>query len=526
MQTNERGQTRHFFFDPNGNASQIVEETGATYIYTYDPVNIHNRISKRDPEGYVTAYAYDAGGNVTQITNPSGSTLTYANFTAYNQPGKIKDANGHYTVLKYDAKGNLTQSLQLKQSACVTLNCATLDPAAYTPAAADMIAWSVNGYDTYGNLLSSKRVSNFAGQVASPTALSSTGPIIATSYDANGLNPSNVSRIGIKNSDAAPSTQSAALVFDTLGRLKNGIDADWHPTQFGYDLVDRVTSATDTLGNLRTYQFDPNGNPFGQRLDIGAALVDSNSVWYDQSDRKAASTDAGGNLTAYQYDAAGNLSQITNPDNYTLGFQYDESNHVIKAFDQQNHAVSRTLDLEGKPRTVTDPNGNSTSYTYYDSTGDGRLKTIADALNHRTTFGYDANGNAVQVTVTGSDGSTTRTTLSFFDELDRPVRIVGPSYTDAALGVIRPVTQYVYDNLGRRTQVNAGYTTDSTGVNPALDVLKVQTTLAFDDFGRKIRETDALTKSSTSPTTPTTTSSRPPTPKASLPSTPGTTVTS
>ena len=221
VQTNERGQTRHFFFDPSGNASQIVEETGATYLYTYDAVNVHNRISKRDPEGYVTGYAYDAGGNVTQITNPSGSTVTYANFTAYNQPGKIKDANGHYTVLKYDAKGNLTQSLQLKQSACVTLNCATLDPAAYTPAAVDMIAWSVNGYDAWGNLLSSKRVSNFAGQVASPTALSSTGPIFATSFDANGLNATNVSRTGIKNSDAAPSTQSAPLVFDTLGRLKN-----------------------------------------------------------------------------------------------------------------------------------------------------------------------------------------------------------------------------------------------------------------------------------------------------------------
>ena len=255
-----------------------------------------------------------------------------------------------------------------------------------------------------------------------------------------------------------------------------------------------MTSATDTLGNLRTYQFDPNGNPFGQRLDIGAALVDSNSVWYDQSDRKAASTDAGGNITAYQYDAAGNLSQITSPDNYTLGFQYDESNHVIKAFDQENHAVTRTLDLEGKPRTVTDPNGNSTRYAYYDSTQDGRLKTLSDALNHSTTFSYDANGNATSVTVTGSDGTTTRTTLSFFDELDRPTRIVGPSYTDATLGVIRPVTQYLYDNLGRRTQVNAGYTTDSTGVNPALDVLKVQTTLSFDDFGRKVKETDPLTK--------------------------------
>jgi hypothetical protein len=83
------------------------------------------------------------------------------------------------------------------------------------------------------------------------------------------------------------------------------------------------------------------------------------------------------------------------------------------------------------------------------------------------------------VTVTGSDGLTTRTTQTFFDELNRPFRIVGPQYTDATLGVIRPVTKYTYDTLGNRTQIAAGYTTDTTGVNTALDVLKIQMTLAY-----------------------------------------------
>ena len=398
VQVNERGQTRRFFFDPYGNASQIVEETGATHTYSYDtatPANVHNRLSKRDPAGYLTQYAYDAKGNVTQITQPSGSSVAFSNFTAYNQPGKIKDARGNYSLIKYDGNGNAMQEIQLKRGIG-----AALDPATYAPAASDLIAWRVNGFDGWGNLTSSKRVRDFAGQVASPTALSTTGPIQTTGYDASGLNPTTLSRTGIKNADAAATTQSAALVYDNLARLTNGIDADWYPTRLTYDTVDRVTQASDALGNLRAYQYDQNGNPNGQRLDLAPSLVDSRSASFDSNDRRATDVDAGGFVTAYQYDEAGNLTQITSPDNYSVAFQYDAANHVVKAYDQANHAVSRSLDLEGKPRSLTDANGNTVNYVYYDSTGDGRLKTLTDAANHSTTFTYDANGNLSAVTVT------------------------------------------------------------------------------------------------------------------------------
>jgi hypothetical protein len=70
--------------------------------------------------------------------------------------------------------------------------------------------------------------------------------------------------------------------------------------------------------------------------------------------------------------------------------------------------------------------------------------------------------------ITGSEAVTTRTTTTFYDELDHPVYIVGPQYTDATLGAIRLVSQYVYDALGNRTQVLVGYTTDATGSNATL----------------------------------------------------------
>ncbi|MBI3560644.1 MAG: type IV secretion protein Rhs [Gammaproteobacteria bacterium] len=494
----ERGNRLQYFFDEFGNNTVAVEGNGATHHYYYDttvPANVYNVVRQQDPQGYLTNYTYDSNGNITQITNPSGSTVVFSNFTVSNRPGDVKDANGNTTVFKYDAKDNLIQEIHLTTNYCTLNNCATLNPVTYAPAATDMISWSVNGYDGFGNTISIKRVRNFAAQVTTPTALSNTGPIITYTYDTNSLYRTGMARIGVKNADAAVTTQSVSLVYDTLGHLTTGIDAHWYPTKMKYDALDRVIEATDPIGNQRTFQYDANNNAVSERLDINGALVDSRSAYFDLNDRKQTQVDAGGNVTAYGFDATGNLDTMTNPDNYTTHLEYDEANHFIRSIDPQHGTLSRFLDIDGKPRRLTDANGNSTAYVYYDATVDGRLKSLIDPANHSAQFGYDPNGNTTTVTVTGSDGTTTRTTQTFVDELNRPVRIVGPSYTDASLGVIRPVTHYAYDTLGNRTQVAAGYTPDATGNNTALDVLKVQSTIAYDDFSHTVKETDPLNQS-------------------------------
>ncbi len=68
---------------------------------------------------------------------------------------------------------------------------------------------------------------------------------------------------------------------------------------------------------------------------------------------------------------------------------------------------------------------------------------------------------------------------------------MGPAYTDPTYGQIRPLTRNTYSALGHLTKVEAGRT-DSTGTNPASDVVTTQMTYVWDDFGRKLRETDAL----------------------------------
>ena len=497
VQINERGHTRSYLLDRHGNTVQLIEEDGATHTYAYDttvPANVHNRISHQNPLGQTTAFVHDSNGNITTVLEPSGHSIEYAAFNSFGQPGRLKDPNGNYAVLKYDARGNRTQEIRLRQSFCAGGACAALDPVAYTPAAGDMVAWRVRGYDSHGNLSSIKTVRDFAAQVASPGATSPTGPVTTIGYDTNGLYPVALSRSGRKNADSTVSTQTAGVSHDTLGRTRVSVDADWQRRDIAYDELDRVISATDSRGHPRSFGYDANNNPIGQRLDLNGVLVDSSSASFDLGDRPVRSVDAAGHVTGYVYDETGNVVMTVDPDNLAVTHEYDPLGRRVSSIDPEGAASQRSLDAMGRPRTTTDANGSLTAFSYHGAEASGRLQSVTDPTGRRIDFGYDANGNAVSVTVNAADGSSARTTLTRFDELDRPTRVVGPLVADAALGNIRPVTRYTYDTLGHLSEVTAGHTTDASGSNTALDVLAVQVSRLHDDFGRKTREADGLNR--------------------------------
>lgn len=493
IQTNERGGERHFFFDQNGNPLTIVQEDGGEYRYTYTVSGQpFLRTSSTDPQGLTTQYAYDSTtGNLTQTTLPSGATVQYGSYTAWAQPQTVKDARGNYTVLKYDGQGNLTDRLTLRSGVTPTIP--------YTANASQIVAWQVNGYDAWGNLTSRKAVRDLAAQVASPTATSATGPIASWTYDASGLNATTFARSGRFNTASSATTQSATLTYDSLGRLLTGVNGSLEATQFAYDTLDRIVQATDPLGNFRSYGFDANGNPTGQRLVIAGSQIDSSSRRFDDADRAIAATDAGGNVTQFAYDAAGNLTTLTTPDGYAVSTAYDDLNHPVAVADPENNTVSMTRDGLGRPLTVTDPNGHVTAYAYWDSTRNGALKSVTRPTIQSFTsgvaqsFDVDANGNRTSLTEVpaGGSGLANRVTNLSYDELNRPVRVVGPQTTDATYGAVCPVTLTTYDALGNVTQVAAGRTPAPCSA-PASDVTTIQAAYGYDDFGRKTSETDPL----------------------------------
>ena len=479
VMVDERGLERRYFFDADGNPLQTIEEQGSYREYTYDPTDPGKRLTRRDPMGMVTGYAYDANGNVTKITQPSSATQEFYDFNAFNQPRRIKDMRGNWTILRYDAKGNLTDEIHTS-SAYTPAPCPASDCA--IPLAANIVAWSRHQYDIYGNPTKTIHVKDFSA---------GTGSSVETAYDTNGLYPVSVTRRGDKNGDgviSADEFDSAALEYDTLGRLKVGIDKSWHPITLNYDSVNRVTSASDPTGRTRNYAFDSNGNRVHEELVANGNLADSATWQYDLSDRRSLAIDAAGNATRWEYDPAGNSIKVTDPDNYSVAFEYDAMNRPVLARDKAGHTVATAYQLDGQPRVATDPEGNSIAYEYYDSTKDGRLKRILDPMNRATSYDYDAAGNVVSVT--DNQGYVS---LGYYDELNRPVRQVGPAV--AADAGRSPVACTRYDALGHIAEIWAGATSDVSAATCDFSGdpnIKKQVSFQYDDFDRKLKETDAL----------------------------------
>jgi YD repeat-containing protein len=217
-----------------------------------------------------------------------------------------------------------------------------------------VLAWTLNFYDAYGNLTITRQVRD---------AATLAGPTVTYTYDASGLAVTQVQRAADKDGDKfidLAEVDTASLVHDGLGRLVQGISADWYPRSFAYDAVDRVVSFTDALGKARTWGYDANGNKVLETLPG----VDRWSAAYDLSDRKVAMQNTAGFPTTYQYDAAGNVIAVTNPDGFTLGFEYDASNRVIRAVDQEGLSVARS-----RTRTATRRDSSTGARTSTDGCG-------------------------------------------------------------------------------------------------------------------------------------------------------------
>lgn len=495
VQVNERGHERRFFFDKNGMPLKTIEENLGSREFTFGAADAAERFNLKesiDPRGAKSSYTHDAAtGNLLTTTYPSGRTEVRSHYNTLGQPGKLKDVRGLYTLFKYDAKGNVLEQIRLKSGFG-----ATATPATYAPVPADakaqIMAWTINTYDAFGNLLTSKQVSNMETKA---------GPSVEYAYEATNTYRNKVTRKGDKNGDgaiAADEFDTATLVPDAAGQTKTAIDGRWEVVTYDYDEQGRVKTVTNAAGVTSRIEYDANGNVKLQKLEATVASavrqLQSSSFEYDLADRKVRSTGLG--LTAaFEYDAAGNLISQVDPDGRTLSYVYDEMNRLTSASDKEGNRVSKTLDIDGRALSVTDANGLTTTYTYWDASRDFRVKRVtqpksaAFANGRSVEYDYDEAGNTKSVKVFPADGAAARETLTTFDELSRPVRVVGPVVNDPVNGNIRRVTKYTYDNLGRLTVVNAGRT-DVTGISAAADTVTLQASYTYDDFGRKLKDLD------------------------------------
>ncbi|MBD1372701.1 DNRLRE domain-containing protein [Hazenella sp. IB182357] len=260
---------------------------------------------------------------------------------------------------------------------------------------------------------------------------------------------------------------------------------------YAYDVMDRLISSTDALGNVTKFEYDGNGNQT-KKINADGAITEST---FDKADRQQDIRYNGVVQYQFNYDANGNIIGVQDPTaSSNTKFTYDDVNRLTK---QENEAgsVLWAYDENDNTKEVSLMNQSNTykqSYQYNDNNlntqvidqwtgkvarfdynesqllnsyvlGNGVGTDITQDDNDRVTsigignkdgnkiasfsYEYDANGNRTKATSANGSEMTYA-----YDEQNQLL-----TETDSKT---QQTIRYIYDALGNRTKKNV---TDADG---------------------------------------------------------------
>jgi len=245
------------------------------------------------------------------------------------------------------------------------------------------------------------------------------------SYDAGGiLRTETLSTEGIQTTQAYdssgrlstvtnPNGQTTSYEYDALGQVRAVVDALNNPTEYSYDEAGNLISIKDALGQITSYEYDD----LARRTAIVRPDLKRSSIDYDDITSTVTVTDFNGDTVIYQTDEQGLLSQKTYDGlEVQFDYNYDESTNTLKrSITDQRGVTTYEYDELGFLISRTDPvgpylpSGSTIEYEYNDgrvtsvATAGGdivysydlfnRLETVTDANGEITTYVYDEAGN-------------------------------------------------------------------------------------------------------------------------------------
>jgi YD repeat-containing protein len=245
------------------------------------------------------------------------------------------------------------------------------------------------------------------------------------------------------------------------------MDGSKHTTRYERNVLEQVKEIVDPLGNKTLKEYDQAGD----LISVTDAEKRVTTYKYNADKRLTEVTYSDGETpdVTYEYNGDGDRTKMIDGTGTTT-YEYDQLDRLTATKDGHGDTVGYEYDLANEQAKITYPNGKAISRTY-DSAG--RLKTVADWLEHSTKFVYNADSD---VTATTFPTGTSDEDKYVYDESDAmsEVKMTKGSETLASLvytrnkdgGVTKAVTKglpgeekptFSYDESNRITK-GAGVT--------------------------------------------------------------------
>ncbi|WP_138762728.1 RNase A-like domain-containing protein [Pseudomonas lactis] len=240
-------------------------------------------------------------------------------------------------------------------------------------------------------------------------------------------------------------------------------DPDGHSTDYSYNKQGQLTGIWYPDSSCHRLVWNERGQLLEEQLPQGGIK----RYRYDDLGRKIAREDEYGAQTQYQWDAVGRLLKLIEPGGGCREFSYNPYGKIIAERDELGHVtryeyadglhlISRRLNADGtqvkyrydNARLLLTEIENEAGETYQlDYHPNGLIRQETGFDGQRTAYAYDLNGNLLEKTEYGDDGSQLITRY----QRDHAGRLVRKTLPDAS------VVDYAYDRQGNLLSVEDGH---------------------------------------------------------------------
>jgi RHS repeat-associated protein len=320
--------------------------------------------------------------------------------------------------------------------------------------------------------------------------------------------------------------RTAVFDLDAAGNLVKVADTAGKATTYAYDSSRRMTKVTTPEGKVTQFTYDAHNRVTSlQRLtgSTGPTWRYDYSATTPQDAGTTTVTDPDGDETIYTHNADGEVTKVTDPLGHSRHSTY--KNHLTQtAIDAMGTGTdgtggnTTTYGWDGRNNAVSQklPMGATASVSAYQTVAGTDLPNdFTSADGRKDSFKYDANGNTMSVTTSGTAGGTREYTYNeatpkcggFEGQRctakDGNGKVTSFTYdTEGNLWKVKPPaplgeTTYTYDALGRVETVKDGrgittvYGYDSRDRVREVSSTNFTVTYTYDGDGNVTTRTDA-----------------------------------